>query len=53
MTDPFLSGPVLCAICNHRWVAVRPADTTGLECPECHAAAGFDPGEDDEQEAGT
>ena len=36
-------GPVACAICCHEWTAVRPDGTnTGMECPKCHAMAGFE-----------
>lgn len=30
-----------CVVCDHRWVAVCEGDTTKLECPACHEAAGF------------
>jgi hypothetical protein len=30
-------GPIHCLVCNHRWVAVYPAETdpTTLQCPSC------------------
>jgi hypothetical protein len=28
-------GWVCCAVCGHRWMAVRPAETSALECPAC------------------
>ena len=33
--DAWAVGAVTCLICNHTWVAVRPADTSKLECPNC------------------
>ncbi len=36
-------GPVACAICCHKWTAVRPDGVnSGMECPKCHAMAGFE-----------
>ena len=48
--DGWLAGPVLCAVCDHGWVAVRPAETsTGdLECPKCGSQAAVER-EDDER----
>ena len=32
----WIQGVVLCAICDHKWVAVRPEETGNrLECPGC------------------
>ena len=38
---PHEAGPVICARCQHHWVAVRPSGATGLECPKCGAAMGM------------
>lgn len=38
---PHEAGPVICARCQHSWVAVRPIGATGLECPKCEAQAGM------------
>ena len=31
---------MLCTICWHKWTAVHPVGTTGLECPNCHEMKG-------------
>ena len=31
----WLTGPVVCLICSHQWIAVRPALVDSLECPNC------------------
>lgn len=33
--EPHLTGKAVCTTCNHEWVAVAPAGTVHLECPEC------------------
>jgi hypothetical protein len=36
--------PLLCAVCGHVFFAdVEPIAATGVECPECGAAAGMLP----------
>ena len=35
-------GLVECDICTHRWVGVRPANLTQLECPNCRQMAQFE-----------
>ena len=37
---PHTSGPVVCLACRHRWIAVCPVGTIGLECPECRLLRG-------------
>lgn len=29
-----------CTGCGHKWTAVHPVGTTGLECPNCHEMKG-------------
>jgi hypothetical protein len=47
VTDPtWWAGPVICAVCVREWVAVveLPEDVphpSELECPGCHAMAGY------------
>jgi ribosomal protein S27E len=36
------SSLVKCDLCGHTWVAVRPAGTAMLECPNCHNIAYFE-----------
>jgi len=36
MIDQFVASFISCDICTHRWVAVRPIETTELECPNCN-----------------
>lgn len=43
------SGFVSCDICTHEWVAVRPAETKKLQCPNCGNIATFTTPEDDQQ----
>lgn len=33
---------VICDICGHEWVAVRPEGLTKLECPSCENLCGFE-----------
>ncbi len=43
--DLWWTGPVICAVCDHRHVAVVPIDPidgeppSGMECPECASMA--------------
>ena len=37
---PHDAGPVVCARCQHTWVAVRPSGATSLECGKCGAHMG-------------
>lgn len=39
-SSPTLSGEAICLCCKHEWVAVVPAGTIGLECPECSTLKG-------------
>ena len=39
---PHVAGPVICARCQHSWVAVRPVGVVFLECPKCEARFGTD-----------
>lgn len=32
---PHWTGPALCMVCGHHWVASAPEGTTWLECPQC------------------
>lgn len=34
-TVKWVSGPIICLICSHEWVAVRPEETQLVECPNC------------------
>lgn len=36
--SPHKVSEVICIMCGHRWVAVRPVETRliQLECPACH-----------------
>lgn len=36
-----MSGDAFCLQCGHQWVAVAPAGTVRLECPECHTEKGL------------
>ena len=36
--------------CGHKWTAVHPVGTTGLECPNCHEMEWCGMGEDLERE---
>lgn len=38
---PHEQGPVICARCQHTWVAVRPVGVTHMECPNCGAGVGM------------
>lgn len=40
------SGFVVCDICTHEWIAVRPAETDRLECPNCGNITTFTTPED-------
>lgn len=33
--EPHVSGTARCLSCKHEWIAVAPAITEWLECPEC------------------
>lgn len=33
--DEHVTGPAICSACGHKWQAVSPAGTCGLECPDC------------------
>lgn len=37
---PHEVSKVRCGNCGHKWTAVHPAGTTGLECPNCHEMKG-------------
>ncbi len=37
---PHEVSKMLCARCGHKWTAVHPVGTTGLECPNCHEMKG-------------
>lgn len=32
----WVSTPRACPACGHRWMAVAPLDSVGIECPVCH-----------------
>ncbi len=32
---PHNTGPAICIVCRHEWVAVAPAGTIWFECPGC------------------
>jgi hypothetical protein len=36
MSEEFTTSLVECDICTHNWVAVRPIETSELECPNCN-----------------
>lgn len=38
---PHVSGEAVCTACKHRWVAVAPAGTIELECPNCGTRRGL------------
>ncbi|MDD4225967.1 MAG: hypothetical protein PHU98_06225 [Mariniphaga sp.] len=40
--EQYEASRVMCDICMHKWVAVRPVGTSNLECPNCHRVGGFD-----------
>ena len=33
---PHVTNTIICDECSHKWVAVYPERTSGLECPNCH-----------------
>lgn len=33
--DPHEVSTIICDVCSHQWVAVRPKGTPQLECPNC------------------
>lgn len=35
-------GRVECDICTNKWIAIRPANLTRLECPNCRQMAQFE-----------
>lgn len=37
---PHSSGEARCLQCGHEWVAIAPAGTVWLECPECKTDKG-------------
>ena len=37
---PHEVSKMLCTRCGHKWTAVHPVGTTGLECPNCHEMEG-------------
>lgn len=39
--ESHVTGEAFCVQCNHEWVAVAPAGTTQLECPECRTEKGL------------
>lgn len=43
---PHLVSKMLCTRCGHKWTAVHPVGTTGLECPNCHETEKAVPGGD-------
>lgn len=38
---PHETSLVMCDLCNHEWVAVRPDGLTELECPNCNNMVQF------------
>lgn len=39
----WISGPIKCNNCDHKWVGVRFTETVqGLECPECGKYSGME-----------
>lgn len=38
--QPHMTGPARCLQCGHTWVAVAPAGTVWLCCPECATVKG-------------
>lgn len=38
--EPHIAGEARCVQCGHEWVAVCPAGTTELECPQCKTNKG-------------
>ena len=34
----WVTRPCRCPDCGHRWQAVAPVGSTGIECPKCHSA---------------
>ena len=36
MNESWTASLVECSICTHKWVAVRPIETSELECPNCN-----------------
>jgi transposase len=40
--EGFAAGSVACDLCSYQWVAVRPAELTTLECPNCGNMASFE-----------
>lgn len=39
--QPHMRGDARCIMCKHEWVAVAPAGTCELECPQCLAYRGY------------
>lgn len=39
--EGFAYEPVICDLCNFRWVAVRPYGTKELQCPNCRNTTTF------------
>jgi len=40
--EGFAAGNVTCDLCGYNWVAVRPADLSKLECPNCNNMVQFE-----------
>ena len=38
----WISTPVKCDLCGHKWVAVHHIESDRLECPRCHNMTIFD-----------
>ncbi len=36
-----ITGKARCILCKYEWVAVAPAGTVWLDCPECHSMKGI------------
>lgn len=39
-SETHFTGEAKCLTCEHKWVAVAPAGTTWLVCPECQTLKG-------------
>lgn len=40
--NPHEASMVICLLCNHKWVAVRPKGCVRLECPNCNEIVEFE-----------
>ena len=38
--QPHITGEATCLICKNEWIAVAPAGTVWLECPDCGLTKG-------------